>query len=108
MNMSASMTASITRPEVSIQELDTVIIVKIALPNVTAENLEFQITPEALLVWAEQRERVKIDGYCDFSYPIVQFHKRITFPHLVQPDTAAAELQANALIVTVLKDGDDF
>jgi HSP20 family molecular chaperone IbpA len=88
---------------VEIQETETQLIVTAPIPPIAAENLGIRIASKALLLWGEQMERVTIEGYCDFSYPAVEFRKLIALPRAVQPEPASVEFQANALVLTLLK-----
>ncbi|WAL61812.1 Hsp20/alpha crystallin family protein [Thermocoleostomius sinensis] len=88
---------------VEIQETETTLVVTAQIPAIAAENLGIRVAPNALLLWGEQMERVTIEGYCDFSYPAIEFRKLISLPHAVQPETASIRLQANALVLTFLK-----
>lgn len=101
--VNSHLTATVRSEEIAIEETETKLIVTAQLPKIAAENLEIRIAPQALLLWGEQMERVTIDGYCDFSYPAVQFRKLIALPHPIQPEAATIEFQANALILTLLK-----
>lgn len=91
------------RSAIAIEETETEVIVTAQIPQIAAENVEIRVGLQALLLWGEQMERVKIDGYCDFSYPAVQFRKLIALPHPVQPEAATIEFQTDALILTLLK-----
>lgn len=95
--------AARVRSTIDVEETATKLTVITPIPKIAAENLEIRIAPQSLLLWGEQMERVKIDGYCDFSYPAIQFHKLINLPHAVRPETVTVEFQANTLILTLLK-----
>lgn len=88
---------------VAIGVTTTELIVTTPIPKIAAENLEIRTSSWSVMIWGEQMERVKIDGYCDFSYPAVQFHKLINLPYPVRPETITIEFQANALILRFLK-----
>jgi HSP20 family molecular chaperone IbpA len=89
--------------QTQIEETGTTLIVRVKIPSVTLENLDIKVGDFSLLLSGEKMERVIIEGYCNFSYPAVQFHKLITLSHPVRRNNFTVNLQGNVLTLTLLK-----
>jgi HSP20 family protein len=92
-----------TNPTVEIRETLTEIIVTAQVPQIDPENLEIKVGSGSILLWGEQMERVHIEGYCDFSYPALQFHKIISLPHPIQTESIKVDFKATTLTMILAK-----
>jgi HSP20 family molecular chaperone IbpA len=97
--------ASITdRSVVDIHETVAEIAISARIPQIDPENLDIKVSKHSILLWGEQMERVKIEGYCDFSYPALQFHKIVPLAHAVVPESIQVDIQQTNLRITLAKD----
>jgi HSP20 family molecular chaperone IbpA len=102
----SSLTNATTRnngSQTQIEETETTLIVRVTIPWVALKDLDIKIGDLSLLLSGENMERVFIEGYCDFSYPAVQFHKLIALSHPVCRDKFTVNLQGNKLTLILLK-----
>lgn len=90
---------------VEIQEFDRLLEIKIALPNVTAADLEIQVSPETVLIQADQTDTVDIAGYYRANFCTGRFQSLIPLPHRVYPDILKAELTDGVLLLQLARTG---
>jgi HSP20 family protein len=89
--------------QTQIKETETTLIVRVQIPPVEIEDIDIKVGERSVLLSGEKMERVIIEGYCNFSYPAVQFHKLIALSHRVLPDKVTVNLQGNVLTLILLK-----
>jgi HSP20 family protein len=89
--------------QTQIEETETTLIVRVQIPSVAVEDFDIKVGDRSMLLSGEKMERVIIKGYCNFSYPAVQFHKLIVLSHQVHRNKVTVNLQENVLTLTLLK-----
>lgn len=90
---------------VELQETPQVIVLKVALPQVNAEDLTLEIGAETVLIQALQSDTAIVEGYAHFSFSPGHFNSVIPLPCRVHPELLQAELHAGVLELTLAKSG---
>lgn len=92
-------------PPVEISETDDEVRVCVALPGVKPEDINVEVTGNALLLSGETRKESKQDEKqfhrSEFQYG--QFMRRVTLPDYVQGDACTAEYKNGVLEVNIPK-----
>jgi HSP20 family molecular chaperone IbpA len=90
---------------VELQETPQVIVLTVALPQVSAEDLTIEIGAETVLIQALQSDTAIVEGYAQFSFSPGHFKFVIPLPCRVHPELLQAELHAGVLELTLAKSG---
>jgi HSP20 family protein len=92
-------------PAIALQETAQLIEIKIAVPQVAAEDLEIEIGTETVLIQALQSDTAIVEGCGQFSFSPGHFHSLIPLPCRVHPELIRAELYNGVLELTLAKSG---
>ncbi len=92
-------------PAVQLQETAQLIEIKIAVPQVAAEDLEIEIGAETVLIRAVQSDTAIVEGCGKFSFSPGYFHSLLPLPCRVHPELIKAELDNGVLSLTLAKSG---
>ncbi len=90
---------------VELRETPQTIVLKVALPQVSAEDLTIEIGAETVLIQAVQSDTAIVEGYGQFSFSPGHFNSVIPLPCRVYPELLQAELHEGVLELTLAKSG---
>lgn len=93
---------------VEVQETVQWLILQVAIPNVTAEELDIQVSAETVLIQAVQQEIAEVENYCRCSYVVGHFQSLIPLPCRIYPEIIEAELDNDVLTLKLAKAGEVF
>ncbi len=93
---------------VQLQETAQWLILTIAIPNVTAEELDIQVSAETVLIQGVQQEIAEVENYCCCSYVVGHFQSLIPLPCGIYPEIIEAELENEVLTLKLAKAGKVF
>jgi HSP20 family protein len=92
-------------PAVDVYETDDEVVVKASVPGVEKENLEVNVTDEALTLHGETKseQEVKEEGYYRREIRSGTFHRVIPWPTSVDTDSVKAKMENGILEVRAAK-----
>ncbi len=92
-------------PAVDVYETDDEVVVKASVPGVGKDNLEVNVTDEALTLHGETKseQEVKEEGYYRREIRSGSFHRVIPWPSSVDTDSVKAKLEDGILEVRAAK-----
>jgi HSP20 family protein len=86
-------------------ETQTEVVVKAEIPNVVAESLNIQVTPETVKIAGVQLESPEYRNYFNLEFYSYRFQSVIPLPHSIQPQSVMAELEQGMLTIALQKTG---
>ncbi len=95
----------VRRPAVNIRDQGNSLVITAELPGVSKEDVDLNITDDAVEIHAEARKETeeRREGYVHRERSARAFHRYVTLPAAVDPDTAEAHLEDGVLHVELPK-----
>ncbi len=90
---------------IEVLETQTEIVLQAHIPNVVAQTLDIQATPETIYIAGEQQTLVQGKTFYDFESSFHAFKNIVPLPNLVATHTAIAQLNEDILTVRLQKTG---
>jgi HSP20 family protein len=92
-------------PAIELQETETELLLKAQLPGINPEELDIQISENAVFLSGEHKEQQKNDdqGIFRSEFHYGRFKRVIPLPIAIQREQAKAEMTAGLLTLTMLK-----
>ncbi len=92
-------------PAIELQETETELLLKAQLPGINPEELDIQISENAVFLSGEHKEQQKNDdqGIFRSEFHYGRFKRVIPLPVAIQREQAKAEMTAGLLTLTMLK-----
>jgi HSP20 family protein len=92
-------------PAIELQETETGLLLKAQLPGIDPEELDIQVSENAVFLAGEHREQKKTDeqGVFRSEFHYGQFKRVIPLPVTIQREQVKAEMTAGLLTLTMLK-----
>ena len=90
---------------IEVLETQTEIVLQAHIPNVVAQTLDIQVTPETIYIAGEQQTLVQGETFYDFESSFHAFKNIVPLPNLVAANTAIAQLNEDTLTVRLQKSG---
>lgn len=96
-------------PAVELKESDSEITLRAEIPGVAAENLDVQVTRNAVALTGEHRYEKQTDekGYFHSEFRYGKFHRIVPLPSKVENEQAKAEFKDGILTLTLPKAADE-
>jgi HSP20 family protein len=92
-------------PAIELQETETELLLKAQLPGIHPEELDIQVSENAVFLSGEHKEQLKTDkqGIFRSEFHYGQFKRVIPLPIAIQREQVKAEMAAGLLTLTMLK-----
>jgi HSP20 family protein len=92
-------------PAIELQETETELLLKVQLPGINPEELDVQVSENAVFLAGEHKEQKKTDeqGVFRSEFHYGQFKRVIPLPVTIQREQVKAEMTAGLLTLTMLK-----
>jgi HSP20 family protein len=92
-------------PAIELQETETELLLKAQLPGIKPEELDIQVSENAVFLSGEHQEETKTDepGIFRSEFHYGQFKRVIPLPTSIQREQVKAEMGAGLLTLTMLK-----
>jgi HSP20 family protein len=92
-------------PAIELQETETELLLKAQLPGINPEELDIQVSENAVFLSGEHKEQQKSDSQGIFrsEFHYGRFKRVIPLPIAIQREQAKAEMTAGLLTLTMLK-----
>jgi HSP20 family protein len=92
-------------PAIELQETETELLLKAQLPGINPEELDIQVSENAVFLSGEHKEQQKADkqGVFRSEFHYGQFKRVIPLPIAIQREQVKAEMAAGLLTLTMLK-----
>lgn len=92
-------------PAIELQETETELLLKVQLPGINPEELDIQVSENAVFLSGEHQEQQKTDeqGIFRSEFHYGQFKRVIPLPIAIQREQVKAEMTAGLLILTMIK-----
>jgi HSP20 family protein len=92
-------------PAIELQETETALLLKAQLPGIKPEELDIQVSENAVFLSGEHQEETKTEeqGIFRSEFHYGQFKRVIPLPTSIQREQVKAEMSAGLLTLTMLK-----
>jgi HSP20 family protein len=92
-------------PAIELQETETELLLKAQLPGIKPEELDIQVSENAVFLSGEHQEEIKTEeqGIFRSEFHYGQFKRVIPLPTSIQREQVKAEMSAGLLTLTMLK-----
>ncbi len=92
-------------PAIELQETETELLLKAQLPGIKPENLDIQVSENAVFLSGEQQEETKTNekGVFRSEFHYGQFKRVIPLPAAIKREQVKAEMVSGLLTLTMLK-----
>lgn len=92
-------------PAIELQETDTEIVLKAAIPGIEAKDLDVQVSPEAVMLKGEHQQESKTEekGYYRSEFNYGQFARTVPLPSTVKHDQVKSTFKDGVLTLTLPK-----
>lgn len=96
-------------PAIELKETDTDVILRAEVPGMSAENLDVQVTRNAVAITGENRHEQKSEtkGYFHSEFRYGRFQRIVPLPAKVENDQVKAEFKDGILTLTLPKAADE-
>ncbi len=96
-------------PAIEIKETDSEIVLRAEVPGLNAENLDVQVTRNAVSISGEHRYEKKTEdkGYFHSEFRYGKFQRIVPLPSKVENDQVKAEFKDGILMLTLPKAADE-
>lgn len=96
-------------PAIELKETDTDVILRAEVPGMSAENLDVQVTRNAVAITGENRheQQSETKGYFHSEFRYGRFQRIVPLPAKVENDQVKAEFKDGILTLTLPKAADE-
>lgn len=96
---------SLWSPAIELQETETELLLKVQLPGINPEELDIQVSENAVFLSGEHKEQKKTDeqGVFRSEFHYGQFKRVVPLPIAIQREQVKAEMTTGLLTLTMLK-----